>query len=65
MTDFAKLKAEIEAQIDFLSVERLRAKAAINSSGYNCTSAPYMLYRDYSDAIKRHIKVLLDNLEDL
>jgi hypothetical protein len=55
---------EIERQIELLTEEHQRAKMFANENGFNCTTAPFVLVKQYRDALKEHIKILRMNLED-
>lgn len=59
-----ELKKSIQSQIDFLTKEFFRVKEVINYSGFNCTTAPAVIVREYRNMIKRQLEVLRANLED-
>jgi hypothetical protein len=59
------MKQEIERQIELLTQEHIRAKSFINQNMFDCTTAPFLLVKQYRDSIKQHIKVLKANLADL
>jgi len=44
--------------------EQRRVKQFLNENNFNCTTAPYVIGKQYRDAIKEHIKVLRMNLEN-
>ena len=57
---------KIQEQIDFLNAEQQRVKMLINEVGkFDCTTAPYVIVKNYRDAIKAHLRVLLSNIEDI
>lgn len=58
------MKTEIERQIKLLEEEQIRAKTFINENGFDCTSAPWILVKQYRDAIKSHIQTLRLNSAD-
>ena len=58
------LTAKIEQQIKLLTEEHQRVKVFINESEFDCTTAPFVLAKEYRDKLKQHIKVLQMNLED-
>jgi len=58
------LKQKIERQIEFLTQEHQRVKMFVNENGFDCTTAPFILAKEYRDRIKEHIKILNMNLED-
>lgn len=60
----SKLKQKIKDQIKFLDDEQYRVKKTINDSGFDCTTAPFVLAKQYRDALKKQIQVLRMNLED-
>jgi hypothetical protein len=55
---------KIKRQIELLEEEQFRAKEFLNNNNFDCTSAPWVLVRQYRDSIKAHIKVLRLNLEE-
>lgn len=55
---------EIKRQIELLTKEHERAKMFLNENGFNCTTAPFALVKQYRTAIKEHIKVLRMNVEE-
>lgn len=58
------LNENIKKQIDLLTEERIRAKAFLNKNGFDCTTAPWLIIKQYRDAIKSHIEILRLNLDD-
>jgi hypothetical protein len=58
------MEKEIRRQIDLLEEEQRRVKQFLNENNFNCTTAPYVIGKQYRDAIKEHIKVLRMNLEN-
>lgn len=58
------MKERIQKQIDLLTQEHQRVKMFLNENGFDCTTAPFVLAKDYRDALKKHIEVLRMNLED-
>ena len=59
-----ELQVKIMAQLQFLDAEQYRVKQLINESGFDCTTAPFVLAKQYRDALKKQIQVLRANLED-
>jgi len=57
------MNAEISRQINRLDEEQKRVKQFLNENGFDCTTAPYVIGKQYRDAIKKHIEVLTMNLE--
>ena len=55
---------EIERQIELLTEEHQRAKMFLNENNFPCTTAPFVIVKQYRDAIKEHIEILRMNLED-
>lgn len=55
---------KIEKQIELLTEEHQRAKMFLNENGFDCTTAPFVIVKQYRDALKKHIEVLRINLED-
>ena len=55
---------EIERQIKLLEEEHLRAKMFLGENGFNCTTAPWVIVKQYRDTISEHIKILRMNLEE-
>ena len=58
------LRAEIERQIELLTQEHFRVKVFINENNFDCTTAPFVMAKQYRDKLKEHIKILRMNLED-
>ena len=58
------MKERIEKQIELLTEEQFRVKMFLNDNGFDCTTAPYVLAKEYRDKLKAHIKLLRMNLED-
>ena len=48
------MNEEIKRQIELLTEEHQRAKLFLIENGFNCTSAPYVIVKQYRDAIKKH-----------
>lgn len=57
------MEKEIKKQIDLLEEEQRRVKQFLNENNFNCTTAPYVIAKEYRDAIKKHIEVLRMNLD--
>jgi len=57
------MNEEIKKQINLLEEEQIRVKKFINENNFNCTTAPYVIAKQYRDEIKKHIKILKMNLE--
>jgi hypothetical protein len=57
------MNAEISKQINRLEEEQQRVKQFLNENGFDCTTAPYVIGKEYRDAIKKHIEVLRMNIE--
>jgi hypothetical protein len=55
---------EIKKQINLLEEEQTRVKQFINENNFNCTTAPYVIAKQYRDEIKKHIGILKMNLEN-
>jgi hypothetical protein len=58
------MNEEIKRQIELLTEEHQRAKLFLIENGFNCTSAPYVIVKQYRDDIKKHLELLRMNLED-
>ena len=58
------LRTEIERQIELLTAEQFRVKVFLNENNFPCTTAPFVLVKEYRDKLKAHIKLLQMNLED-
>jgi hypothetical protein len=58
------MKEEIERQIELLTEEQFRAKVFLNDNGFDCTTAPHIIVKNYRDELKKHIAILRMNLED-
>ena len=58
------MKERIQKQIDLLTQEHQRVKMFLNENGFDCTTAPFVLVKNYRDSLKKHIEVLRMNLED-
>jgi hypothetical protein len=58
------MSEEIKKQINLLQEEQTRVKQFINENNFNCTTAPYVIAKQYRDEIKKHIKILKMNLEN-
>lgn len=58
------MKERIQKQIDLLTQEHQRVKMFLNENGFDCTTAPFVLAKNYRDSLKKHIEVLRMNLED-
>jgi len=59
-----KPQTEIKKQINLLEEEQKRVKQFLNKNNFNATTAPYVISKQYRDAVKKHIEVLKMNLED-
>jgi len=57
------MNERIEKQIELLTQEQIRVKTFLNENGFDCTTAPYVLAKEYRDKLKAHIKLLRMNLE--
>jgi hypothetical protein len=57
------MNEEIKKQINLLQEEQTRVKQFINENNFNCTTAPYVIAKQYRDEIKKHIGILKMNLE--
>jgi len=57
------MNERIEKQIELLTQERIRVKTFLNENGFDCTTAPYVLAKEYRDKLTAHIKLLRMNLE--
>jgi hypothetical protein len=55
---------EIERQIKLLTEEHQRVKIFLNENNFPCTTAPFVIAKQYRDALKEHITILKMNLED-
>jgi len=58
------MNERIKKQIELLTEEQIRVKIFLNEHGFDCTTAPYVLAKEYRDKLKAHIKLLRMNLED-
>ena len=58
------MNEEIKKQINLLEEEQTRVKKFINENNFNCTTAPYVIAKQYRDEIKKHIGILKMNLEN-
>lgn len=58
------LNQRIERQLILLHDECQRAKKFLNDNGFDCTSAPFVIVKEYRDALKQHMSVLRMNLEE-
>ena len=56
------MNEEIKKQINLLEEEQIRVKKFINENNFNCTTAPYVIAKQYRDAIKKHIKILQNSI---
>ena len=54
---------QIKKQIELLNHEQERVKTFLNENGFDCTTAPWVIVKQYRDALKEHIKVLNMNLD--
>ena len=61
--DKSKMIQEIDRQINQLEQEQIRAKQWINESGFDCTSAPWIMVRRYQKELKDHLMTLKLNRE--
>jgi hypothetical protein len=57
------MNEQIAKQINRLEEEQQRVKQFLNENGFDCTTAPYVIGKEYRDAIKKHIEVLRMNIE--
>jgi maleate cis-trans isomerase len=57
------MNEQIAKQINRLEEEQQRVKQFLNENGFDCTTAPYVIGKEYRDSIKKHIEVLRMNLE--
>lgn len=57
------LESRIKNQIDLLTEEQFRVKKFLNESGFDCTSAAFLIAKRYRDELKNYIRLLRDNLE--
>ena len=58
------MNEQIKKQIELLTEEQIRAKLFLNENGFNCTTAPCVIVKEYRDKLKEHIELLRLNLED-
>ncbi len=58
------LKEKMQKQYDLLSEECIRAKLFIIESGFDCTTAPWVIIHEYRNAIKHQLEILRINLYD-
>lgn len=58
------MKKEIERQIELLTEEQFRVKVFLNENNFPCTTAPFVIVKEYRDKLKQHIATLRMNLED-
>lgn len=56
---------EIDKQINQLEQEQIRVKQWINESGFDCTSAPWIMAREYRKALKDHLMNLKLNRKEI
>ena len=56
------MNQKIQETIDKLFEEQFRAKEFLNNNGFDCTTATFVIVKEYRDAIKKHIRVLKGNL---
>lgn len=59
-----KMNDQIKKQIDTLTVEISRVKQFVNENNFDCTTAPYVLVKQYRDALKAHVKLLMINYDE-
>ncbi len=59
-----KMNDQIKKQIDALTVEISRVKQFVNENNFDCTTAPYVLVKQYRDALKAHVKLLMINYDE-
>ena len=64
LSNIDNMNEEIKKQINLLEEEQTRVKQFINENNFNCTTAPYVIAKQYRDEIKKHIKILKMNLEN-
>jgi hypothetical protein len=60
-----ELKKEIKNQIDLLTEEQYRVKMFLVDNRFVCTTAPWVLAKQYRDSLKKHINILRENLDGL
>lgn len=58
------MNEQIKKQLRLLNEEQDRAKIFVNENGFDCTTAPYVIVKQYRDAIKKHMEVLRCNIEN-
>lgn len=58
------LTDEIKRMYDLLDEEQMRVKIFVNENGFNCTTAPFVLAKQYRDALKRQMEVLRCNMDE-
>ena len=58
------MNEQIRKQIELLTEEHIRVKTFLNENGFDCTTAPSVMAREYRTKLKEHIKILRMNLED-
>lgn len=56
------MDTKIKEQVEFIKSELARTKSAINSTNFDCTTAPYVLVKQYRDSLKIQLNLLLCNL---
>ena len=59
-----ELKERIKKQLDFLDEEQRQVKIRINQSEFDCTTAPYVMMKQYRESIKKQMELLRINLEN-
>ena len=59
------MKENIQTQIKLLTEEQQRVKIFLNENGFDCTTAPFVIVKNYRDALKKHIEILRMNVEDI
>ena len=59
-----ELKERMARQLDLLHEECQRVKMFVNENGFDCTTAPFVIVKNYRDALKKHMAVLRENLAD-
>jgi len=58
------MSERIKKMLAILDEEQMRVKIFVNENGFDCTTAPYVLVKQYRDSIKKHMEVLRCNLEE-
>lgn len=56
------LNNRMKKQIEALEKEQRRVKAFANENFFDCTTAPFLIIKEYRDKLKAQIRLLRDNL---